>query len=31
MELKDYYELQGIDSFISNAKMYDLKSNETYY
>ena len=27
MELKDYYELQGIDNFISNAKMYDLKSS----
>lgn len=27
MEIKDYYELQGIEGFISNAKMYDLKSS----
>lgn len=27
MELKDYYELQGIEGFIANAKMYDLKSS----
>lgn len=27
IELKDYYELKGINGFIQNAKMYDLKSS----
>lgn len=27
IELFDYYELKGVDDFISNAKLYDLKSS----